>query len=289
MDEVDAWGNPAYGCAADGTQMVVVPDSPGVLRCPGCGRRTDEVGRGVLGDGFDVIHRQWGLRGDPHVWQALRHAVADEPTPADAAAVRADLAAALRRVADVDVDAAEVEPVHREQFAHGGMSSGMVDGRWWRDKGLPLIAERALARRPAPAPRRSSLLTSVLGWALILLIPVMTIGGGGWLLYQRAAGTPVRATVLACETSGNWSRYAPTIREECVARWTLDGETVVGGFNAGNGSPDVGKTVGATVRGDTAYSRSLVLPVILIGLGLPFLVPVVLGLRRRPAARSADR
>jgi len=42
--------------------------------------------------------------------------------------------------------------------------------------------------------------------------------------------------------------------------------------SAYHGASDVGKTVAATVRSDTAYSRSLVLPIVLIGLGLPFLL-----------------
>lgn len=129
--------------------------------------------------------------------------------------------------------------------------------------------------------RSARLVTAVLVWLLVLGIPAALVGGGGWLLYQRAVGTKVEATVLACETSGNWARYASTIREECAARWTIDGKTVTGNFVGGNGESDVGETLTATVRGDTAYSRSLVLPILLILLGLPVLVPVLLGLRRR--------
>ena len=29
-----------------------------------------------------------------------------------------------------------------KQFAHGGMSSGGVDNRWWRRKGIPLLKSR---------------------------------------------------------------------------------------------------------------------------------------------------
>lgn len=136
--------------------------------------------------------------------------------------------------------------------------------------------------------RATGLVTSVLVWLVLLSIPAATVGGGGWLLYQRAVGTKVEATVLACETSGNWARYSPTIREDCAARWTIAGREVTGNFVGGNGESDVGKTLTATVRGDTAYSRSLVLPILLILLGLPVLVPLLLGLRRRrPAATVA--
>ena len=231
-------------------------------------------------------HRQWGLRGDPHVWAALHEETAVVPTPADTAGIRKAFVEAMRRVADVDLDADGHEPVQREKFAHGGMSSGMVDLDWWRTNGLPLLVERAAARRPASRPQHGGGLMGLGVWALILVIPVSLVGGGTWLLYQRYAGTSVQATVLACETSGNWARYGSTVREECVAEWTLDGRTVTGGFVAGNGTSDVGKTVDATVRNGTAYSRSLGLPLLLLGLGLPFLIPVVVALRKKVTGRT---
>lgn len=166
------------------------------------------------------------------------------------------------------------------------MSAGMVDVGWWHDKGVPLLTERALARRPeeasrGPAKARSMVIT-LLVWLLVLSIPAALVGGGAWLLYQRAVGTQVEATVLSCESSVNWVKYAPRISESCVAEWTIDGRKVVGGFNGGNGGgSEVGKTLTATVRGDTAYSRSLVLPIVLILLGLPFLIILGAGSLRR--------
>lgn len=148
MEPLDEYGLNAYVCTLDGSPMEAA--GPGVLACRDGGHRTDQPGAGVLGDAFDVRHRQWGLRGDPHVWTSLREETAAVPTPADADGIRHAFVEALRRVADVDLDAGGDEPVGREQFAHGGMSSGMVDVRWWRDKGLPLLVERAEARRPSP-------------------------------------------------------------------------------------------------------------------------------------------
>jgi hypothetical protein len=74
---------------------------------------------------------------------------------------------------------------------------------------------------------------------------------------------------------------ASTYRTDCVAQWEIDGRVVVGGLDGGNGERDVGRTIDATVRGDTAYSRSIVLPVILVALGLPFLALPLLAVRRR--------
>lgn len=133
---------------------------------------------------------------------------------------------------------------------------------------------------PDTAPSPGSRITGVVVWAVLLAIPAALIGGGAWLIHQRYAGVQVEVTVLACETSGSWRRYGSTVREDCAAEWREDGRTVIGGFVGGNGEPDVGRTVDATVRDGTAYSRSWVLPSILIGLGAPFLVPVVGGVRR---------
>lgn len=153
------------------------------------------------------------------------------------------------------------------------------------------MTERAQGGEPVERRRfgkARSTLSTVLVWLLVLAIPVATVGGGAWLLYQRAVGTQVEAEVLACESSFHWAKYAPRISESCVAEWTIDGETVVGGFNGGNGASDIGKTVSATVRGDTAYSRSLALPILLIALGLPFLAILVAGSlkRKQPPAEA---
>jgi hypothetical protein len=280
----DQHGYPAYCCAEDSRWLEAVAGVDDVLQCPACGHRTDDPGDGVLGDAFDIVHRQWGLRGDPHAWRAMRELLATVPTPTDTDAVRAQFVEALRQVARVDIDADDGDggPVYKQHLDHGGMSGGFVDVGWWRTKGVPLLVDRAVSRRPAatgaaeppPDSRRSlrSVATSVAVWAVVLAIPFALVGGGGWLLYQRGFGTRVEATVLSCDASGNFRRYGTTFRTDCVAEWTIDGRVVVGGFSGGNGEGDVGKRVDATVRGNTAHSRSLGLPILLIVLGLPFLV-----------------
>lgn len=122
---------------------------------------------------------------------------------------------------------------------------------------------------------------TVLIWLVVVAIAAATVGGGGFLLAQRAVGTRVRATVLDCDTSGTIVRGGATYRTDCIAEWTIDGRVVIGTFTGGNGESDVGRTVDATVRGDTAYSRSLVLPILLIALGLPFLWFPIAAVRRR--------
>ncbi|MGB5135430.1 MAG: hypothetical protein WBN89_09690 [Prochlorococcaceae cyanobacterium] len=238
-----------------------------------------------------MTHRQWGLRGDVHAWRAMRDLVGATPTPNDREAVRAAYVDALRRVADVDIDQTDERVVHRPHLDHGGMSGGSVDVEWWRTKGIPLLVERAVQRRPsvpAPsAPRPGGKVIDIIVWSILLAIPAGLIGGGGFLLHQRAVGTHVQAKVLECDTSGAIIRGASTYRTACIAQWEIGGRLVTGGFSGGNGESDVGSTVDATVRGDTAYSRSLVLPVVLIAMGLPFLAFPVLAIRRRLGSRAS--
>lgn len=300
LDTVDAHGNVPYACGSDQAWLEPVDGDPGVFRCPTCAHRTDEPGDGVLGDGFDIVHRQWGLRGDPHAWWAMRDAIGATPTPPSADAVRTAYVAAFQAASLVDLEHEQEQKAYRKHLDHGGMSGGWVDVGWWRTKGIPLLVERALDRRPSeplsaahgatPAlsrPPGGGRVVGVLVWLIVLAIPAALVGGGGYLLYQRASGTRVDATVLECGLSGSVVVGSSTYREDCVATWTIDGRVVTGPFVGGNGERDVGDTVPATVRDGTAYSRSLGLPILLIALGLPFLALPALAGRARRRARGA--
>lgn len=141
LEPLDQYGSPAYAHAACADEYVfMVPGRDGVLACEGCGCREDSPATGRLSDGFDLIHRQWGLRGDPFAWEALRDHLADQPTPGE---LRDYLLDAFAAVIGVDLRADTREAVYVEAYAHGGMSSGHVHLSWWREKGLPLIAARA--------------------------------------------------------------------------------------------------------------------------------------------------
>lgn len=277
----DEFGMAAFFCGADLCAMEPVAGTDGVLRCPRCGHHTDAPGSGTLDDGFDVVHRQWGLRGDPHAWRALRERVAGVATPVRPDDVRDAYVAGLRDVAGVDVDQATEGSVYRAELDQGGMSGGHVSVDWWRAKGIPLLTARAVARRP-PDPARGwrRRLVDVAVWALLLAIPAALIGGGVQLLYERGYGTRAQATVLECNRSGGVVVGVSTGRTECLATWTLDGEVTIGRYANGDVT-DVGDTISVTVRGDTAYRRSLGLPILLIALGTPFLALPVLALVQR--------
>lgn len=103
------------------------------------------------------------------------------------------------------------------------------------------------------------------------------------------------AAALCCAAGGTALTPAPEPSgalecARCGHRTDLPGAGVLGDA-AGDGHDSIGDTVDVTVRGDTAYSRSLGLPLLLLGLGLPFLALVGFSLRdvvrqRRAGGRS---
>lgn len=144
VDEFGSHGLEHASCgAATGWVTAMVPAPDGVLACQACRYRADAPPSGTLADCFDLRHRQWGLRGDPHVWGLLRERLSDAATPTDVPGALHDAFAA---VTGVDLRSDGAEHVYRDDLDHGGMSGGMVSLEWWRHKGLPLMAQRATRR-----------------------------------------------------------------------------------------------------------------------------------------------
>jgi hypothetical protein len=105
---------------------------------------------------------------------------------------------------------------------------------------------------------------------VLLVSAIGLLAGGVSLLVQRDTGTRAKATVAECTHSGGSRNYTT----HCTGSWVVGGDlvggnghVVVGTIN-GADSGDVGKTVDVTVSGNRAQTRSLLLPILLIGLGL---------------------
>jgi hypothetical protein len=116
----------------------------------------------------------------------------------------------------------------------------------------------------------------------ILVVPFVLVGAGLWLLAQRQFGDKVQAEVISCDIDVGYK----TSQQTCLARWTQDGVEHTGSIQ-GSGDDEVGKTITATVHGDELYSRSLGLPLILLGLGLPLCFFPFAWLRSRLERRSS--
>ncbi|MEU5709934.1 hypothetical protein [Streptomyces flaveolus] len=97
----------------------------------------------LMSDLFDPEPEQWGLRGDPYVWQALRDHLSGTEIPASVDEVISLLRMAFSEVVGVDIVTERESQVYREQYAHGGMSSGFVALHVWRDRLMPMLVDRA--------------------------------------------------------------------------------------------------------------------------------------------------
>jgi hypothetical protein len=137
-----------------------------------------------------------------------------------------------------------------------------------------------ISRRP---PSKGAM--AVLSVVAVIIAAVM-IGSGIFLLVQRQTGPRASATVGDCVSSGG-GRW-PTVH--CTGSWVVGGSLLEGGHVVvgtidGADTGDVGKTLDVTLRGDTAYTRGLALPLLLIGIG--FIPAAALVLRIRTLARAA--
>lgn len=94
----------------------------------------------TIGDLMKNEPDRWGLRGDPYLWRQLNVELKNRQLPR----TRSELALTLEQVfgrATGHSLAMEDEFVMPEH-AHGGMSSGMISGSFWREVAFPLILDR---------------------------------------------------------------------------------------------------------------------------------------------------
>ncbi len=90
---------------------------------------------------FEEKPERWGLRGDPYFWDYLKDRAASMEiiSPDELEQWIGDEYSSLsgKALTDKYMDFAVIK-----QFAHGGMSSGGVDNRWWLREGVPLLKSR---------------------------------------------------------------------------------------------------------------------------------------------------
>ena len=93
---------------------------------------------------FGERPRQWGFRGDPYFWDHLKERAENmgilSPDELEKWIKEEYFSLSGKALTDEYMDFAVIE-----QFAHGGMSSGGVDNRWWTEEGIPLLKSRLTA------------------------------------------------------------------------------------------------------------------------------------------------
>ena len=142
--------------------------------------------------------------------------------------------------------------------------------------------------------------SAIIGRVVFVLV---ALGGLGMItaavieIHNKESGPLVKATVTGCVNSGGVHST-----DECTATWVSGGSLVGGNGHVVQGpiddanSGDIGKTLEVRIRGGQAYTTSLRVPIILIGIGLYLAITgVLVALKvgrpkrgRRPAAASAS-
>ena len=96
-----------------------------------------------MADLFDPEPQTWGLRGDPYLWRALRERLSETDMPGSAEEAVSLLHAALGELTGLDVATETAPSAYLARYAHGGMSSGSISVDTWRQRLIPMLAERA--------------------------------------------------------------------------------------------------------------------------------------------------
>lgn len=92
---------------------------------------------------FDPPPERWGLRGDPYFWDHLRKKLSYKELPSDPAQIERFIREEHYRLSGKHLTRSSMAYV--ESFAHGGLSSGGISGKFWTEEGIPLLRSRCSA------------------------------------------------------------------------------------------------------------------------------------------------
>ena len=93
-----------------------------------------------LSELFEEEPRQYGLRGDDHFWKYLKEYFSTVRFPYSEDWMTDDIYRLFLKVTGQQLSA-ECKPFVKE-YDNGGMSSGVLSGKFWVEKGIPLLVER---------------------------------------------------------------------------------------------------------------------------------------------------
>ena len=93
-----------------------------------------------ISDLFEEKPEQWGLRGDPYLWEDMKEEFASVPISVSAEAFSKMFYAAFEKLVKVPLSPG-IFP-YCLKYAHGGMASGKISGDFWIETALPLLVGR---------------------------------------------------------------------------------------------------------------------------------------------------
>lgn len=89
---------------------------------------------------FEEKPFQWGLRGDPHLWNEMSEYFKHTPIPETADELVNLIETVFKSLTGHSIS--EKTNFYIERFSHGGMSSGVISPEFWMNKVIPMLRER---------------------------------------------------------------------------------------------------------------------------------------------------
>ena len=91
---------------------------------------------------FQPKPERWGLRGDPYFWDYLERLLSHTELSSDPDWIERIVRNEHYRLTGKTLTRSSIGYV--EAFAHGGMSSGGISGKFWTEEGIPLLRSRCV-------------------------------------------------------------------------------------------------------------------------------------------------
>lgn len=86
---------------------------------------------------FDNKPNKWGYRGDPYMWEHLKEYCKNIQVDCGEDRIKEIVKEQFKEITGEELT--KKSDCYIEKFAHGGMSSGRVDGNFWVKTGIPLL------------------------------------------------------------------------------------------------------------------------------------------------------
>jgi len=85
---------------------------------------------------------QWSLRGDPYLWRDMKQHLININCPDSVEKFIEIIENVFQNLTGYPIPHKDFIGI--EKYSHGGMSSGSVDPKFWREKAIPLLKKRYL-------------------------------------------------------------------------------------------------------------------------------------------------
>lgn len=93
---------------------------------------------------FEPEPQQWGLRGDPLLWRAMREELNGAAFPKKVSELEFEMARIFELLTGHSIEEEDIFRV--PAFESRGMSSGGISPRFWREEAIPLLTARLLGQ-----------------------------------------------------------------------------------------------------------------------------------------------